>query len=368
MLPSIRLDDIETVINVTECKHFTRAGTKLHRHQTTVSKSIKRIEDHLGLKLVDRSAHPVRPTKGGAAFAYYARKGLDSLERGIAEARRASVTSNSVLQVGYTSYLDLELLTHIADMGKAANGGFSHKEHSSSSSEIVASILARKWDCGFIVSPSATGGLAGIPVYLDPFGLIVANDHPLARKKKVRIKDLRDVPVILPAKERNTGFRAWFLERCATEGVKLKIAQEVSNPHEAWFLASQHAGVALMPKSASGHLRKAATVFRPFVEEDLYIEVQLVFRDEPQIPMLALFVAAVQRMRERMQRSDQRDRPDQMPVVPRPAVKRWKRSQSGRSGSDAGCAQVSKPLQQSTIASAVREISLPGSSSLPSAD
>jgi DNA-binding transcriptional LysR family regulator len=45
------------------------------------------------------------------------------------------------------------------------------------------------------------------PVYQDQFGLALATDHPLARKRKVSIEDLRDTPLILPARERNTGFR-----------------------------------------------------------------------------------------------------------------------------------------------------------------
>jgi DNA-binding transcriptional LysR family regulator len=63
--------------------------------------------------------------------------------------------------------------------------------------------------------------LVGVPVYQDPFGLAVAGDHPLARKRKVSVADLRDMPLILTAKERNTGFRAWFIERCGASIVKV---------------------------------------------------------------------------------------------------------------------------------------------------
>jgi hypothetical protein len=37
MLPSLKLDDLETAINVIESKNFTRAGVKLHKHQTILS-------------------------------------------------------------------------------------------------------------------------------------------------------------------------------------------------------------------------------------------------------------------------------------------------------------------------------------------
>jgi DNA-binding transcriptional LysR family regulator len=33
MLPSVRIEDLEAAIQVTECRHFTQAGEKLHRSQ-----------------------------------------------------------------------------------------------------------------------------------------------------------------------------------------------------------------------------------------------------------------------------------------------------------------------------------------------
>lgn len=330
MLSSVRIEDIEAAIEVTECRHFTRAGEKLHRSQGAVSKSIKRVEGGLGVTLIDRGAHPVRLTKAGMVFRYHARRALDSLVRGINAAQRADQPDQAVVQVGYTSYLDLDALAYLEHVGKSSEAGFCHRKHSSSSSEVVAFVLAGKWDCGFIISPATTGCLVGISIYQDPIGLVLANDHPLARKRKIRIEDLRDTPLILPAKERNTGFRAWFVERCGAASLKLKIAQEVGNPHEAWFMASQHAGAALMPQAASKNLPKGATVFRSFAEDDLYAEIQLVFRDESQPPMLASFVAAALRMRDRMRRGELAKGPVRMPAVPRPVAKPWKRMQSVR--------------------------------------
>lgn len=330
MLPSVRIEDIEAAIEVTECRHFSRAGEKLHRGQATISKSMKRVERGMGVLLIDRKSHPVGLTQAGKVFRYHAQRALDSLARGINEALRANQSGHSVIEMGYTSYLDLDVLAYLEHVAKSSDAGFSHQKHSSSSSEIVASVLAGKWDCGFIVSPATTESLAGIPVYQDQFGLIIANDHALARKRKISITDLRETPLILPARERNTGFRAWFVERCGAAGIKPRIVEEVSNPLEAWFLASQRAGAALILKAACRNLPRSSTVFRLFAEDDLYAEIQLVLRDEQQSPMLAAFVAAVLRMRDRMRHGELRSSPTRVSVVPRPGVKPWKWPQSVR--------------------------------------
>ncbi len=330
MLPSVKIDDIETTLKVIECKHFTRVGAKLNKDQTTVSRCIKRVEREIGAELIDRSSHPVRPTKAGTVFLYWGRKGLHALARGVSEVRRANEPRRATLDVGYTSYLDLDVLAYIQNVSATPGSGFMHREHSSSTTEIINSILAGKWDCGFIVTPATTEELVGIPIYQEPFGLVIPSDHPLARKRKIDICDLRGISLILPAHDRNTGFRSWFIERCGAEGVKPRITHEVANPHEAWYLASQHAGLALMPKSSSSNLRKGTTVFRAFAAEDLYAEIYLMFRDGPQSAALASFVNAVLRMRERHLRGRLSGALSPAEIIPRPVVKSWTSQRSLR--------------------------------------
>ncbi len=333
MLPGVRIEDIEAALEAIERRNFTLAGVTLHRSQGAISKSIKRVEDGMAAKLFDRDTHPVRPTRSAMIFRYHVRRALDSLIRGTNAAQRAEEPNRAVIEVGFTSYLDLDVIAYLEYRGRSAESGFFHQEHSSSTSEVIASVLSGKWDCGFIISPAAADGLVGVPLYRDPFGLALASDHPLARRRKVKLEDLRDLPLILPGKERNTGFRSWFIERCASAGVRPRIAQEVGNPNEAWFMASHHSGAALMPRASTRNLAKGTTVFRLFAEDDLYADVQLVFRDEPQSPMLTAFVETVLRMRDRMQRGelDQEQEAVRMQVVPRPVVKLWKRAQPGRS-------------------------------------
>ena len=66
-------------------------------------------------------------------------------------------------------------------------------------------------------------------------------------------------------------------------------------------------------------------MFRPFAEDNLYAEIQLVFRDEPQSSMLASFVDAVLRMRDRMRSDKMQIGAARAPSVPRPTIKPWKR-------------------------------------------
>jgi DNA-binding transcriptional LysR family regulator len=99
-------------------------------------------------------------------------------------------------------------------------------------------------DCGFVVSHADLRGLCCVSIADDPLGIVMEKGHRLARKRSLRIENIQNEPLILPSKERNPGFRTWFLDQCAAAHIKPHIVQEVSNPHEGSVLASQNVGIA----------------------------------------------------------------------------------------------------------------------------
>jgi DNA-binding transcriptional LysR family regulator len=91
MLNSMKLSvgDLEAAVKVTEYGHFTRAGEKINRSQTSVSKGVRRVEHTLEAELLDRKARPVAPTRSGEIFSYQMRKASYFMERGIARVQNA---------------------------------------------------------------------------------------------------------------------------------------------------------------------------------------------------------------------------------------------------------------------------------------
>ncbi len=74
------LELLRSFVSVVDAGGFTRAGERVHRTQSTVSQQIKRLEDDIGLPLLNRSAKDVTPTEAGERLLSYARRLLSLAE------------------------------------------------------------------------------------------------------------------------------------------------------------------------------------------------------------------------------------------------------------------------------------------------
>jgi LysR family transcriptional regulator, low CO2-responsive transcriptional regulator len=63
---------VETFLTVVATQSFRKAGMRLGLSQPTVSQHIRRLEAHLGVRLLDRRATGCRPTPDAVRFLPYA--------------------------------------------------------------------------------------------------------------------------------------------------------------------------------------------------------------------------------------------------------------------------------------------------------
>ena len=181
---------------VADCGSFTKAAEKLYISPTAVMKQMNALEAHLNLKLMDRTRHGIHLTPAGEVIYKDAKFLFDYSRRSIEHARQAMNIRDTTFCVG-TSLLNPA--KPFMDLWYRVNRAFPNyklhlvpfeDDHRGILKEIAS--LGEKFD--FLV------GVCDSKLWLDqckmlPLGqykkmCAVSRDHPLAKKKRLKITDL----------------------------------------------------------------------------------------------------------------------------------------------------------------------------------
>jgi DNA-binding transcriptional LysR family regulator len=175
---------------VAEHRHFGRAAAALRVAQPSLSRQIRRLEQQLGARLLDRTPQGTRLTEAGEVFLPRARALLRSAAQATAQTRAAAQPSRIV--IGYTTGLivtpavrelrrehpDAEVQALHLDWDQTRDALLDHR---------VDAVVTRL--------PFPTDRLHVTILYDEPRVLAVAVDHRLAGRESVTIDDIADEPM-----------------------------------------------------------------------------------------------------------------------------------------------------------------------------
>ena len=118
-----RLGAMETFVRVMETGSFSAAAKHLNVSQSAVSKSIAQLEERLGVRLLMRSTHGLRPTEAGQTYYVRARRTIEEAEEAELAARDAGARLTGRLRVSASAtvaglYLVPRLATLLAEHPK----------------------------------------------------------------------------------------------------------------------------------------------------------------------------------------------------------------------------------------------------------
>lgn len=177
-------------VAVAEELHFSRAAERLFVAQQALSRDVRRLEDRLGTRLLDRSTRRVELTPAGRTLLPRARELLALHDLTLRELRadQPSLVVDVVDQA-LTPALVLE----------AARGRTSEVEFIArfrTGPEPAGPLLASgRLDVGFGRDPQPTAELRQQPVRHEPLAVLIPDDHPLAALTAVPLAELRDSQV-----------------------------------------------------------------------------------------------------------------------------------------------------------------------------
>ncbi|MBC3798175.1 LysR family transcriptional regulator [Acetobacterium tundrae] len=180
-----------------ELEHYTQASKELFITQPSLSGSISSLEEELGIALFQHHGRNIKLTKYGKGFYQYVCSALTELEKGIEKAREKSGSYGGVIDLGCIPTLIGDFLpVAINDYLKNVDSKTKFNIFQGMTLDVIEGIESEKYDVGFCSYIENKQNLEFHPIMAQELILLVNNNHPLAEKDSICLKELSGYPLI----------------------------------------------------------------------------------------------------------------------------------------------------------------------------
>lgn len=275
------LKEIDVFVKVVELGSFVKAARELRLTQSALTQRLKKLEEALGARLIDRTTRTVAPTAIGQTFLPAARRMLAQFEQSVADIqdvidiRGGRVTIASLISVA-TNILPAVL----QDFG-ARHPAVRVRVLDESELDIVEHV--RRGEAEFAIDmemDAPDDDLIFTAVMKDRFVMACRRDHPLAQGGPVPWEALTDMPVVTLGQRSGTSRLLY--------GQLPKARNNLAWRYEVQHLSTKMAfieaglGVGIIPEMSMQTQTQAgaggALVYRPLVDPDFARSIVIVER------------------------------------------------------------------------------------------
>lgn len=180
-----------------ETLHFTRAADRTHVTQSTLSHQIKQLEEELGVRLFDRVGKRVVITEAGDTLLAQILPALHQIDRAVTAVNSQPGSMAGALRVGATYSFNTRLVPQCIASFLSRNPAIRVTAEELSQARIVERLESGDLDLGIAYRPTEDHDLWFEPLYNEEMVLVVANDHPLSKRRKVRMIELHNLRMAL---------------------------------------------------------------------------------------------------------------------------------------------------------------------------
>ncbi len=272
------LAQLEVFLAVAREGRFSRAAEKLHRTQSAVSQTIRKLEEEVGEALLDRSSRDGLLTDAGRVLQEYSEK-LLNLRNG---AHQALVELRELhkgkLAIAANEFTALYLLPVLAEF-RRLHPMIKITVQRSLGSHIPDDVLRHNSELGVLTYDPQEPQLRSIVVYLDELIFVVPPRHPLATAHQVSIRQLGAESFV--AHIVSSPYREKVIQVFRRHKTPLHMDVELPTLQAIKRFVAMGNGVALVPEiSVENELVRGELVRIPVRELRLHRKLRLVYRKE----------------------------------------------------------------------------------------
>jgi DNA-binding transcriptional LysR family regulator len=246
-VPDLTSHQLQTALALTEYGGFIAAASLLKTSQPAVTRTIKHVEDVLGIKLFDRSTRSVQITAAGKEFVAVAARIQNDLKvtlrnmRELSDLRRRQIIISSIMSVANGK------LPGLVSACRLDHPGIELHVRDGVHGTVIEDVRSGAANFGITYLDDLPDPFLSVQLGREDFTVVLPKNHELARKKTLSLSDLKDVPLVLLPSDSRT--RRVIDGAASPVGITLNHVVTVSQFATMLGFVRAGIGLAIAPKS-----------------------------------------------------------------------------------------------------------------------
>lgn len=250
-LSGMELQQLEYFRVVARTEHVTQAAEELSITQPALSRAMARLERDLGVALFDHRGRSVKLNRYGRAFLQHVERSLGALEEGRRELVDLSDRDSGVIAFGFAHALGTSVVPDLIARFRQQHPRARFQLLQNASHIILEELEAGDVDLALVSPVPPTGErIETLKLASEELFLTVPFDHRLAKRKSVRLAELRDETFV--CLREGYGLRSLTDHFCEQAGFAPRIAFEGEEIATLRSLVAVGLGVAIIPAASGG--------------------------------------------------------------------------------------------------------------------
>ena len=244
----MNIRDLEYLVALAEHKHFRRAADACHVSQPTLSGQIRKLEDELGITLLERTSRKVLFTQSGLLLVDQAKTALREVKLLKEMASNQGKEMTGPLHVGVIPTIGPYLMPHIVPALQNAFPDLELFLYEAQTHQLLEQLETGRLDCAIVASVRETEPFIEVPLFKERMLLAVAENHPWAKEQTIPMSMLKDHEMLML--DDGHCLRNQALGYCFTAGAKENSHFQATSLETLRNMVAANAGMTLMPELA----------------------------------------------------------------------------------------------------------------------
>ena len=244
----MNIRDLEYLIAVDEERHFHRAAERCFVSQPTLSGQLKKLEEELGILLVERNNRQVSMTEAGEAVVKHAHVVLAEINsiKNVASYYKDPMVGD--VRVGIIPTVAPYLLPIIMPKLNKAFPKLKIWLYEYQTHVLLEKLQKAELDFLILALPIEKHYFTEADLFREPFRLAVKKDHALVKKKQINLGDIANQELLLL--EEGHCLRGHILDVCLLAGVKEEGQYHATSLETLRHMVGEGMGMTLIPELA----------------------------------------------------------------------------------------------------------------------